>query len=105
MWVFPSLPPALFLILGAMLFTIGVIGALTRRNAIVVFMCIELMLNSVNLTFITFSRFLQSMDGVLFVFFVIAVAAAEAAVGLAIFVMLYRSKETVNLDEINLLKW
>ena len=88
-----------------MLFTIGVIGALTRRNAIVVFMCIELMLNSVNLTFVTFSRFLQSMDGVLFAFFVIAVAAAEAAVGLAIFVMIYRSRETINVDEINLLKW
>jgi NADH-quinone oxidoreductase subunit K len=88
-----------------MLFTIGVIGVLTRRNAIIVFMCIELMLNAVNLTFITFSRFLQSMDGVLFAFFVIAVAAAEAAVGLAIFVMIYRSRETINVDEINLLKW
>jgi NADH-quinone oxidoreductase subunit K len=88
-----------------MLFTIGVIGTLTRRNAIIVFMCIELMLNAVNLTFITFSRFLQSMDGVLFAFFVIAVAAAEAAVGLAIFVMIYRSRETINLDEINILKW
>jgi NADH-quinone oxidoreductase subunit K len=88
-----------------MLFTIGVIGALTRRNAIVVFMCIELMLNAVNLTFVTLSRFLQSMDGVLFAFFVMAVAAAEASVGLAIFVMIYRSRETINLDEINLLKW
>jgi NADH-quinone oxidoreductase subunit K len=101
----PSVPPALYLILSGMLFTIGVIGALTRRNAIVVFMCIELMLNSVNLTFVTLSRFLQSMDGVLFAFFVIAVAAAEAAVGLAIFVMIYRSKETINVDEINILKW
>jgi NADH-quinone oxidoreductase subunit K len=91
--------------LSGVLFTIGVIGALTRRNAIVVFMCIELMLNSVNLTFVTLSRFLQSMDGVLFAFFVIAVAAAEAAVGLAIFVMIYRSRETINVDEINLLKW
>jgi len=101
----PPVPPALYLILSSMLFTIGVIGALTRRNAIVVFMCIELMLNSVNLTFVTLSRFLQSMDGVLFAFFVIAVAAAEAAVGLAIFVMIYRSKETINVDEINILKW
>jgi len=101
----PSVPPALYLILSGILFTIGVIGALTRRNAIVVFMCIELMLNSVNLTFVTLSRFLQSMDGVLFAFFVIAVAAAEAAVGLAIFVMIYRSKETINVDEINILKW
>jgi len=101
----PSVPPVLYLILSAILFTIGVIGALTRRNAIVIFMCIELMLNAVNLTFITFSRFLHSMDGVLFAFFVMAVAAAEAAVGLAIFVMLYRSRETINVDEVNLLKW
>ena len=101
----PSVPPVLYLILSGILFTIGVIGVLTRRDAIVVFMCIELMLNSVNLTFVTLSRFLQSMDGVLFAFFVIAVAAAEAAVGLAIFVMIYRSRETINVDEINLLKW
>jgi len=100
----PSIPPVLFLILSGTLFTIGVIGALTRRNAIVVFMSIELMLNAVNVTFITFSRFLQSMDGVIFAFFVIAVAAAEAAVGLAIFVLLYRSRQTINVDEINLLK-
>ena len=103
--IIPTVPPVLYLILSGMLFTIGVIGALTRRNAIVVFMSIELMLNAVNLTFVTFSRFLQSMDGVLFAFFVIAVAAAEAAVGLAIFVMIYRSRETINVDEINILKW
>jgi NADH-quinone oxidoreductase subunit K len=101
----PSIPPECYLVLSAILFTIGVIGALVRRNAIVVFICIELMLNAVNLTFITLSRFLQSIDGVLFAFFVIAVAAAEAAVGLAIFVMIYRSRETINLDEINILKW
>jgi NADH-quinone oxidoreductase subunit K len=105
MWVVPAIPPALYLMLSGVLFTIGVIGALTRRNAIVVFMSIELMLNAVNLTFVTLSRFLQSLDGVLFAFFVMAVAAAEAAVGLAIFVMIYRSRETINLDEINLLKW
>ncbi|MBM4348845.1 MAG: NADH-quinone oxidoreductase subunit NuoK [Deltaproteobacteria bacterium] len=99
------MPPALYLMLSGILFTIGVIGVLTRRNAIVVFISIELMLNAVNLTFITFSRFLQSIDGVIFAFFVMAVAAAEAAVGLAIFVMLYRSKETINVDEVNLLKW
>jgi len=103
--VIPSVPPVLYLILSGILFTIGVIGALTRRNAIVVFMSIELMLNAVNLTFVTLSRFLQSMDGVLFAFFVMAVAAAEAAVGLAIFVMIYRSRETINVDEVNLLKW
>ncbi len=101
----PSVPPVLFLILSGILFTIGVIGALTRRNAIIVFMSIELMLNAVNLAFITFSRFLQSMDGVIFAFFVMAVAAAEAAVGLAIFVLLYRSRQTINVDEIHLLKW
>jgi len=105
MWVVPTIPPALYLMLSGVLFTIGVIGALTRRNAIVVFMCIELMLNAVNLTFITLSRYLQSVDGVIFAFFVMAVAAAEAAVGLAIFVMLYRSRETINVDEVNLLKW
>ena len=101
----PNVPPECYLVLSGILFTIGVIGALTRRNAIVVFMCIELMLNAVNISFITLSRFLQSLDGVIFAFFVIAVAAAEAAVGLAIFVMIYRSKETINVDEINILKW
>ena len=101
----PPVPPVLYLILSAILFTIGVIGALTRRNAIIVFMSIEMMLNAVNLTFITMSRFLQSMDGVLFAFFVMTVAAAEAAVGLAIFVLLYRSRETINVDEIHMLKW
>ena len=105
MMTIPSVPPVLYLILSGMLFTIGVIGVLTRRNAIIVFMCIEMMLNAVNLTFVTLSRFLQSMDGVLFAFFVMAVAAAEAAVGLAIFVMVYRSRGTINVDEVNLLKW
>jgi NADH-quinone oxidoreductase subunit K len=101
----PGVPPVFYLILSAILFTIGVIGALTRRNAIIVFICIEMMLNAVNLTLITFSRFLQSIDGVIFAFFVMAVAAAEAAVGLAIFVMIYRSRGTINVDEINMLKW
>jgi NADH-quinone oxidoreductase subunit K len=101
----PGVPPVLYLILSAILFTVGVLGALTRRNAIIVFICIEMMLNAVNLTFITLSRFLQSIDGVIFAFFVMAVAAAEAAVGLAIFVMIYRSRGTINVDEINLLKW
>jgi NADH-quinone oxidoreductase subunit K len=103
--IIPPVPPVLYLILSGILFTIGVIGALTRRNAIIVFMSIEMMLSAVNLTFITLSRFLQSMDGVLFAFFVMVVAAAEAAVGLAIFVLLYRSRDTINVDEINLLKW
>ncbi len=101
----PGVPPVCYLILSAILFTVGVIGALTRRNAIIVFICIEMMLNAVNLTLITVSRFLQSIDGVIFAFFVMAVAAAEAAVGLAIFVMIYRSRGTINVDEINLMKW
>jgi NADH-quinone oxidoreductase subunit K len=103
--VIPAVPPVLYLILSGILFTVGMIGAITRRNAIIVFMSIEMMLNAVNLTFITCARFLQTMDGVLFAFFVMVVAAAEAAVGLAIFVLLYRSRETINVDEINLLKW
>jgi NADH-quinone oxidoreductase subunit K len=101
----PSIPSAAYLIVGAILFGIGAIGVLTRRNAIVVFMSVELMLNSVNLSMITFSHFLNSMDGVLFVFFVMAVAAAEAAVGLAIFVQLYRTQKTIHLDEVRLMKW
>lgn len=101
----PSIPSAAYLIVGAILFAIGAIGVLTRRNGIVVFMSVELMLNSVNLSMITFSHFLNSMDGVLFVFFVMAVAAAEAAVGLAIFVQLYRTQKTIHLDEVRLMKW
>jgi NADH-quinone oxidoreductase subunit K len=93
------------LILSAVLFTIGVIGVLVRRNAIVIFMCIEMMLNAVNLTFITFSRYLNSLDGQVFVFLVMTVAAAEVAVGLAIVVSIFRLKETTDVDEINLMKW
>lgn len=94
-----------YLILALLLFSIGVIGVLVRRNAIVVFMCIELMLNSVNLVFVTFSSFLGNLNGQIFVFFIMTVAAAEAAVGLAIIITLYRNKATINLDEINILKW
>jgi NADH-quinone oxidoreductase subunit K len=101
----PPIPSAAYLIVGAILFAIGAIGVLTRRNAIILFMSIELMLNSVNLSLITFAHFLSSMDGVLFVFFVMAVAAAEAAVGLAIFVQVYRTQNTINVDEIRLMKW
>jgi len=93
------------LILSAILFTIGVIGVLVRRNAIVIFMCIEMMLNAVNLTFITFSRYLNSLDGQIFVFLVMTVAAVEVAVGLAILVSIFRLKETTDVDEINLMKW
>jgi NADH-quinone oxidoreductase subunit K len=94
-----------YLSLSAILFTIGVVGVLIRRNAIVVFMCIELMLNSVNLTLIAFSSYLGDITGQALVFFVMAVAAAEAAVGLAIVISLFRNKQTVNIDEINVLKW
>ena len=100
-----SVPLQLYLGLSAVLFTIGVVGVLTRRNAIVVFMCIELMLNSVNLTLVAFSSFLGNIAGQALVFFVMAVAAAEAAVGLAIVIALFRNKHTVNIDEINILKW
>lgn len=94
-----------YLVLSAALFTIGVTGVLIRRNAIIVFMCIELMLNSANLTLVTFSSYLGNSIGQLFVFFVMAVAAAEAAVGLAIIIALFRNKLTVNVDEINIFKW
>jgi NADH-quinone oxidoreductase subunit K len=94
-----------YLILSAILFTIGVVGVLTRRNAIIVFMCIELMLNSVNLTLIAFAAHLGDITGQVLVFFVMAVAAAEAAVGLAIVIAIFRNKQTVNIDEINILKW
>jgi NADH-quinone oxidoreductase subunit K len=94
-----------YLILALLLFSIGVVGVLVRRNAIIVFMCIELMLNAVNLIFVTFSTFLGNQTGQIFVFFIMTVAAAEAAIGLAIIVALYRNKPTVNLDEINILKW
>jgi len=100
-----EIPLAYYLFLSAVLFAVGVAGVLIRRNAIVVFMCIELMLNSVNLTLIAFSAYLGDITGQVLVFFVMAVAAAEAAVGLAIVIALYRNKQTVNLDEINILKW
>ncbi len=94
-----------YILLSALLLLIGVAGVLTRRNAIIVFMCIELMLNAVNLAFLAFSRFLGVMDGHIFVFMVITVAAAEAGIGLAIIVALFRNRETVNIDEMNLMRW
>jgi NADH-quinone oxidoreductase subunit K len=98
-------PLQYYLILSALLFCIGVIGVLTQRNAIVIFMCIELMLNSVNLSLISFSAFQGNSIGQIFVFFVMTIAAAEVAVGLSIVIALFRNKQTVNIDEINLLKW
>ena len=100
-----------FLFVGALLFIIGVAGVLTRRNIIVIFMSIELILNAANLNFIAFSRYLQSIGsanalaGQIFTVFIIVVAAAEAAIGLGIVIALYRNKETILLDEIDLLKW
>ena len=93
-----------YLIVSALLFSIGVVGVVVRRNAIVVVMSIELMLNAGNLAFVAFGRFLDSMDGQLIVFFVMGVAAAEAAVGLAILILIYRNRESTDVDELNLLK-
>lgn len=94
-----------YLYLAAIIFTIGVVGVVSRRNAIIVFMSIELMLNSVNLTLVAFSAFLGDVTGQILVFFVMTVAAAEAAIGLAIIISLYRNKRTINVDEMNILKW
>ncbi len=98
-------PASFYLVVSAVLFLIGALGVLTRRNAIVIFMCIELMLNAANLTFVAAARHLNKMDGQVFVFFVMVIAAAEVAVGLAIIVSLFRNKETVDVDEVNLLKY
>jgi NADH-quinone oxidoreductase subunit K len=93
-----------YLALSAILFTIGVVGVLIQRNMISLFMCVELMLNAVNLSLVAFSRHLGNMTGQLFVFIVMAVAAAEAAVGLAIIITLFRNRETLNVDEADILK-
>ena len=98
-------PLSWYLTLGAVLFTIGVLGVLVRRNVIVVFMSIELMLNAVDLVFVALSRHLHTMDGQVTVFFVMTVAAAEAAVGLAIIIAVFRNRETVNVDELTVLRW
>ena len=94
-----------YLVLSAILFCLGTFGVLTRRNAIVIFMCVELMLNAVNLSFIALSRHLGNMDGQIFVFFVMAVAAAEAAVGLALMIAFFRNSESIDVEDFNLLKW
>jgi NADH-quinone oxidoreductase subunit K len=100
-----AVPIEYYLTLSSVIFIIGAIGVVTRRNAIIIFMCVELMLNSVNLTLVAFSSFMGDATGQVFVFFVMAVAAAEAAVGLAIVLALYRSRRTIYVDEVNLLKW
>ena len=96
-----SIPTSYLLALSAMLFIIGAVGVLTRRNTIVIFMSIELMLNSANLAFITFARTFESLTGQVMVFFVIAVAAAEVAVGLALIVTIFKSKRSIDIDQIS----
>ena len=94
-----------YLVVAAALFIIGVVGVLTRRNVVIVLMSIELILNAVNLNLVAFSRMYNGLHGQLFTIFIIADAAAETAVGLGILIAFFRNKETVNMDEINLLKW
>ena len=94
-----------YLYLSAVLFTIGATGVLIRRNAIVVFMCVELMLNAVNLTLVTFARINGSLDGQIIAFFVMVVAAAEVVVGLAIIMSIFRTRRTASIDDANLLKY
>jgi NADH-quinone oxidoreductase subunit K len=94
-----------YLVLGAALFLLGVIGVLTRRNVVIVLMSIELILNAVNLNLVAFSRMWGTLHGQVFAIFIITDAAAEAAVGLGILIAFFRNKETINVDEVNLLKW
>jgi len=101
----PSLVIDHALLLSLLLFTIGVAGVFLRRNVITVFMCVELMLNAVNLSFVAFSRSLGTLDAQVVVFFVLTVAAAEAAVGLAIIIALHRVRDTLDVDAFNLMKW
>jgi NADH-quinone oxidoreductase subunit K len=94
-----------YLLVSVVIFTVGVMGVLLRRSAIIILMSIELMLNATNLAFVTFSRIHQSLDGQIFVFFIMTVAAAEAAVGLAIVIAIFRKKVSTDVDEVNLMKW
>jgi NADH-quinone oxidoreductase subunit K len=98
------MPLSAYLIVSALLFTIGAVGVLVRRNPLIMFMSIELMLNAVNLSFMAFAHFLNSVDGWMFVFLVLVVAAAEVVVGLAIIVSIFRSRHDINVDELNVLK-
>jgi NADH:ubiquinone oxidoreductase subunit K len=93
------------LLFGAVLFSCGIYGVLARRNAVLVLMSIELMLNAVNVNLVAFSGYLRQITGQIFALFVITVAAAEVGIGLAIVILIYRNRETINVDEINLLKW
>ncbi len=103
--IISGVPLTYYLTLAVTMFATGVLGVLLRRNAVVIFMSVELMLNSVNLVFISFSKAMGNIGGEVIVFFVMAIAAAEAAVGLAIVIAIHRHKKTVFVDEINLLKW
>ncbi len=98
------IPTSYYVALSAILFTLGVTGVLVRRNAIIIFMSVELMLNSANLVFVAFARQFVELSGQIFVFFVMTVAAAEVAVGLALIVAIFRTKQSINVDEINQLK-
>lgn len=100
-----NIPLNYYIILSTALFCIGALGVMTRRNAIIMFMCIELMLNAVNLLMVAFSRYLGDSNGQVFVFFIMAVAAAEVAVGLAILIMIYRNANTSDTEVLNELKW
>jgi NADH-quinone oxidoreductase subunit K len=100
-----SVAPGFYLVLAGLMFTIGVVGVLVRRNAIVIFMFVELMLNAVNLIFVTFARMHGSVDGQILVFFVLVVAAAEVTVGLAIILMIARRRNSADVDGVHLLKW
>jgi len=99
------IPTSYYLILAALIFAVGATGVLVRRNALIIFMCVEMMLNSVNLTLIALSRQWGDLNGQIFVFMIMAVAAAEVAVGLAILIANTRHRKSINIDEINLLKW
>jgi len=100
-----NIPIDYYIWLSATLFTIGVLGVLYRRNAIIIFMCIELMLNAVNLLMVAFSSYLNDASGQVFVFFIMAVAAAEVGVGLSIVVLMYRNTKTIDINVLNRLKW
>jgi len=105
MEIIKGVPLTSYILLSSILFCIGVLGVLYRRNALVIFMCIELMLNSVNLLLVAFSRFYSDTNAQVFVFFIMAVAAAEVSVGLAILMMIYRNTKTTDIDALNRLKF
>jgi NADH-quinone oxidoreductase subunit K len=100
-----TIPISYYLILSAIVFLTGVVGVLIRRNIIAILLSVELMLNATNINFVAFSEYLQDMGGQVFVFFALTVAAAEVAVGLAIIIALHRAKDSINIEEFNLLKW